>query len=125
MLLSENIRIFREKKRMRVVELAAQLGVTKQSVYAYERGENIPGQDVLEKMAQIFEVTIADLYGDKKETPVFEMLLESRRNEIILLTTLLDSTRSEKVRLEQENAELKNQVNLLNAELAKRKKRNK
>jgi len=56
--------IIREKNSLKVPELAAIIGVTRQSIYEYERGETTPSKPVLYKIAKALGVTVADLYSE-------------------------------------------------------------
>ncbi len=61
---AENIRRLRRAARMSMESLGEHLGVSRQTVFRYENGTivNIP-RDKLEKMAELFGVPIAELYG--------------------------------------------------------------
>lgn len=67
MTLSGNLLKFRQKANLSAPKLAKRIGVTKQAIYQYEKGESVPGQEVLAKLAQVLGVSISDLYNDKPE----------------------------------------------------------
>ena len=61
---AENIRRLRLGARMSMETLGEHLGVSRQTVYRYESGAivNIP-RDKIERMAELFGVPVAELYG--------------------------------------------------------------
>jgi class 3 adenylate cyclase len=67
------IRILREKRGLKQINLANALQVSPQAVSKWERGANYPDTDVLIKMARLFDVTVDYLLGiTDRETGVFE-----------------------------------------------------
>lgn len=63
MKLGNNIRRLRfEKSEMTQEELASKMGITRQSVYAIEKGKFIPSTFLALKMAQIFNTTVEDIF---------------------------------------------------------------
>lgn len=63
MKLGNNIRRLRfEKNEMTQEELASKLGITRQSVYAIEKGKFIPSTLLALKMAQIFTTTVEEIF---------------------------------------------------------------
>lgn len=61
--LNENIRNFRNFRRIKQQELADKLGKSKSVISNWERGENSPDLESIEKMCKIFKVTPNELFG--------------------------------------------------------------
>ena len=62
-LVGESIRRFRRQKKMSQDTLAAELGLLRQTISAYERGISLPDLYILMAMADLFEVTVDELIG--------------------------------------------------------------
>ena len=69
MTIGERIKEFRKAKNIPVNSLAKQLGVSKTTIYRYEDSsiEKIPVQ-VINRLCEIFGVTVAELTGNKMES---------------------------------------------------------
>lgn len=69
MTIGERIKEFRKAKNIPVNSLAKQLGVSKTTIYRYEDSsiEKIPVQ-VIDRLCEIFGVTVAELTGNKMES---------------------------------------------------------
>ena len=66
-MVGQNIRKFREQKNFTQEDLAEKLGVTRQAVSNWETEKTQPDLDTLQKIAQIFEISVEELiYGTKK-----------------------------------------------------------
>lgn len=65
---SRRLQELRRKKRMSQTELAKQLQVSRSSVSMYECGGRMPSYEVLEAIADLFNVSIAYLLGKEKES---------------------------------------------------------
>lgn len=55
------IKYYRMCKRMKAIELAKLVGVTRQSISAYEKGIQFPTGDKMKKIADVLGVTTEDL----------------------------------------------------------------
>jgi transcriptional regulator with XRE-family HTH domain len=64
--IGENIRFFRTRKDMTQEELAAQLGISFQSISKWERGEGYPDITMLPDLAYFFNVSVDELLGAEK-----------------------------------------------------------
>ncbi len=69
-----NLRYLRKTKQMTQMELAKALGLSFSAISMYERGEREPSFEVLELIADFFNVTMDFLHGkthssDQKEKP--------------------------------------------------------
>jgi transcriptional regulator with XRE-family HTH domain len=64
MALSDNIKKIRKLKKYTVADLAAEMKINVQSIYAWERGEYDPTKENLESMAGILEVPVKAFYDE-------------------------------------------------------------
>lgn len=83
-MLSDNIRTIRKNRGFTQEELAARLHVTRQTVSKWEKGYSVPDAELLSRMAEVFEVPVAELLGAPSASPAdMEPIVEqlSRLNE--------------------------------------------
>lgn len=66
-MLQENIRAFRQKKGMTQEELASRLHVVRQTVSKWEKGLSVPDAELLIRLAEVLEVSVAQLLGSEAE----------------------------------------------------------
>ncbi len=71
-MLQENIRAFRQKKGMTQEELASRLHVVRQTVSKWEKGLSVPDAELLIRLAEVLEVSVAQLLGGEAETATEE-----------------------------------------------------
>lgn len=71
-MLQENIRAFRQKKGMTQEELASRLHVVRQTVSKWEKGLSVPDAELLIRLAEVLEVSVAQLLGGAAETATEE-----------------------------------------------------
>jgi len=64
-MLGENIRNLRIQNGYSQETLAEQIHVVRQTVSKWEKGISVPDAEMLEKMAEFFEVSVSDLLGKK------------------------------------------------------------
>ena len=64
-MLSENIRALRKQKGYTQEMLAQQLNVVRQTVSKWEKGLSVPDAEMLESMAELFEVPVSELLGSR------------------------------------------------------------
>ena len=64
-MLNENIKNIRKNKGFTQEELAARLHVTRQTISKWERGASVPDAALLSDMAEIMDVSVSDLLGEK------------------------------------------------------------
>lgn len=70
-MIAENIKHFREEKKISQSELAERLNVTRQAVSNWECGKTEPDIETLHKISDILEITIEELiYGTKRTTTI-------------------------------------------------------
>ena len=75
------LRNLRRQDRMTQGELAEKLGVAKSTISMWENGARKPSYEMLEAIADYFNVNISHLLGDKTATPAQEG--ERRDDKII------------------------------------------
>lgn len=72
-MLGENIKILRKQKGYSQNTLAEQLNVVRQTISKWEQGLSVPDADMLERMANLFEVPVSMLLGssiqEEQESP--------------------------------------------------------
>lgn len=107
MSLAHNILIYRKKKFLSAEDLAQLIGVTKQSVYDYEKGKHVPSKDILEKIAEALDVTVSELYAEELNKKVQQVV--DKRDDVIKIITNYANSLEDKVKsLEEELAKYKN-----------------
>ena len=67
-MLQQNIKQFRKQKGYTQETLAQELNVVRQTVSKWEKGYSVPDALMLEKMADLFEVSVSDLLGTPETT---------------------------------------------------------
>lgn len=65
---AERIRLLRQKKGLSRQALADRMGVSATAVYKWENGQSQPNIDMLEKLANLFGVTLDELCDRRMET---------------------------------------------------------
>lgn len=81
---SEQLQVLRRQRKMTQAELGAALGISKSAVSMYERGNREPELDLLERMADLFGVSVSALLGRE------EALLNGDAELTEYLTSLRD-----------------------------------
>ena len=66
-MLQENIKNFRKERGLTQEELAIRVNVVRQTVSKWEKGQSVPDADLLQKIAEVLEVTVSQLLGQEKE----------------------------------------------------------
>ncbi len=64
---SENLKTLRKQKGFSQEELAARLHVVRQTVSKWEKGQSVPDAGTLIRLAEILEVSVSELLGEKIE----------------------------------------------------------
>lgn len=73
--ISETLKGLRLDRGMTQEEVAEQVGLTRQAVSSYESGRTQPGLDILERLAQVYEVELTDIvYGRSKDVQLRKAL---------------------------------------------------
>ena len=66
-MLQENIKYFRKERGLTQEELAIRVNVVRQTVSKWEKGQSVPDANLLQKVAEVLEVTVGQLLGQEKE----------------------------------------------------------
>ena len=62
-MLNENIKALRKTKGLTQDELAIRLNVVRQTVSKWEKGLSVPDAEMLQRIAEVFEVNVSQLLG--------------------------------------------------------------
>ena len=87
-----NIKLLRQKAGLTQRELAAHIGTSTSAIAMYERGERFPNYEILERLADFFNVEIdfllnrSSFFGDKTE----ELTLSDLTDDSVRLSDTLD-----------------------------------
>ena len=65
----EKMQAVRLQKKISQTELAEKVGVSRRSIFAYENGDSVPRKNILRKLAQALDVTVAYLTDDDSDDP--------------------------------------------------------
>lgn len=84
-LFSSALRELRETRGLTQEALADKLGVSKSAVSMYERGEREPSFEMMESIADIFNVDMNRLHGKSYDLPPFENIIPFETKKIPLL----------------------------------------
>lgn len=84
-MLSDNIRELRKRKGYTQETLAQALNVVRQTVSKWEKGYSVPDADMLEKMAEVFDVEVSELLGTPSELQDRESELERISSQLSIL----------------------------------------
>lgn len=82
-MLQENLKALRREKGMSQEVLAQQLHVVRQTVSKWEKGLSVPDAEMLVRIAELFEVSVSDLLGEKAER-------EPDRDEVAVQLAILN-----------------------------------
>ena len=66
-MLQENIKKIRKERGLTQEELAIRVNVVRQTVSKWEKGQSVPDADLLQKIAEVLEVSVSQLLGQEKE----------------------------------------------------------
>lgn len=66
--IAEMIRKYRILNNLKQEELATMLGRSKSVISNWERGDNAPDTDMIEKLCEIFKITPNEIYGWEPNT---------------------------------------------------------
>ena len=64
-MLNENIKQLRKAKGLSQEELAAKLGVVRQTISKWEQGLSVPDSDILIKLADVLDTRVSVLLGSR------------------------------------------------------------
>lgn len=77
-----NIKKYRTEKNMTQDALAEKLCVTRQAVSNWENGRTQPDVETLEKLAEVFEVSVEELIYDEKRKTVIDRTIKLGGNGV-------------------------------------------
>ena len=66
-MLQENIKVFRKERGLTQEELAIRLNVVRQTVSKWEKGLSVPDAELLQKIADVLDVSVGQLLGQERE----------------------------------------------------------
>ena len=72
-MLGQNLKDIRIKHKYKQEEIATKLGVTKQTISNWERGERTPDINSLIELANIYHITLDTLIGSDNRTECIEL----------------------------------------------------
>ena len=87
-MLNENIKTLRKTKGLTQDELAIRLNVVRQTVSKWEKGLSVPDAEMLQRIADVFEVNVSQLLGaDISQNENVDIIAEqlSRINEQLIV----------------------------------------
>ncbi len=73
-MLQKNIKTFRKERGLTQEELAIRLNVVRQTVSKWEKGLSVPDADMLQRIAEVLEISVSQLLGREEQL--------EQRNEI-------------------------------------------
>lgn len=101
--LNENIRVLRKKLSITQDQFAQRLEIKRSLVGAYEEGRAEPKLELLQKMAEVFSLSVDELIGKQfSSDSVLSERKISNNKEIVVLT--IDSSQRENIELVQHKA---------------------
>ncbi|HPW63441.1 MAG TPA: helix-turn-helix transcriptional regulator, partial [Cyclobacteriaceae bacterium] len=86
--LNENIRILRKRLALTQDQFAQQLGIKRSLVGAYEEGRAEPRLELLQKMAEVFSISVDQLIGNDFTTDSAPSLPSTARGKDVLVVTV-------------------------------------
>lgn len=86
--LNENIRILRKRLALTQDQFAQQLGIKRSLVGAYEEGRAEPRLELLQKMAEVFSISVDQLIGNDFSTDTAPSLPSTMRGKDVLVVTV-------------------------------------
>lgn len=99
-MLSENIRNYRKQKGYSQETLAGELNVVRQTVSKWEKGYSVPDAVMLEKLAEVFDISVASLIGEAEESAEEKTDIEKLSAQLAIINNRLaqEMQRKRKVR---------------------------
>ena len=87
-MLGDNIKVIRKNKGLSQEELATRLNVVRQTVSKWEKGLSVPDAQMLQKLAEVLDTTVAQLLDaqpepEKEENQIVQQL--ARLNEQLVI----------------------------------------
>jgi putative transcriptional regulator len=86
---SENLKALRKEKGFSQEQLATRLSVVRQTISKWEKGISVPDAEMLIQLADVLEVEVSDLLGEKIEIAEGQSEMEALALELAKLNELL------------------------------------
>ena len=87
-IVAKNLTELRKKKRLTQAELAEKLNYSDKAVSKWEKGESLPGVEVLYKLSKLYGVSLDYIVGEEAVKPSSLPSQQKKYNTIILLSVL-------------------------------------
>ena len=84
-MLSNNIKNYRKQKGYTQETLAQALNIVRQTVSKWEKGYSVPDAEMLEKLAEVLEVSVSDLLGKQSESIDQSSEIEKLSSQLAIL----------------------------------------
>lgn len=94
-MIGKRLKELREKKNMYQKEFAEALGVDQTTVSSWERDRTEPNMGMVYKMAEILDVTVGELMGEKPSTPDMVAISKGDQAFLNMMHQLDDADRAE------------------------------
>jgi putative transcriptional regulator len=86
---SENLKALRKEKGFSQEQLATRLSVVRQTISKWEKGISVPDAEMLIQLADVLEVEVSDLLGEKIEIAEGQSEMDALALELAKLNELL------------------------------------
>jgi putative transcriptional regulator len=86
---NENLKTLRKEKGFSQEQLATRLNVVRQTISKWEKGLSVPDAEMLIQLAEVLEVDVSDLLGEKIEIAEGQNELDALALELAKLNELL------------------------------------
>ena len=87
-IIAKNITELRKKNGLTQAELAEKLNYSDKAVSKWEKGESLPGIEVLYKLGELYGVSLDYIAGRESAKPILPRHLRKKYNIITLLSVL-------------------------------------
>lgn len=76
--IGSRLKELRKKKKMTLKEVGDYLSLTGVAVSGYEKGNRKPSAEVIEKLADLYEVSVDDIYGRQSDNSNMRKILNNK-----------------------------------------------
>lgn len=80
----KNLKSLRTERQMTLQELSERLGISRSTISMWERGYSMPRMEMLDKIADLFEIPVSDLTKPKKQGLNLQLFAEPDPDKEIL-----------------------------------------
>ena len=113
-ILRKNLSIFRKQRHLTQEQLANELGLTFQAISKWENGLSCPDISLLPQLAEIFGVTIDDLFREQTEESVQETTAAEEKNPDRMTLEISGEDKDVRKMLKDLGVRLEPEINSLN-----------